>query len=120
LRCSIEFLEPARLAKLLPKFQKLLKREVFKAKRTLLTLIRGVVEAGGASGHASLKNLVLCLVELLSNHDWAVRKATAETLVVLANVERDFLSEFKADCMKNIENRRFDKVFSIFTLFIVD
>ncbi|KEH31865.1 microtubule-associated TORTIFOLIA-like protein [Medicago truncatula] len=102
--------EPARLAKLLPKFQKLLKREVFKAKPALLTLIGSVVEAGGASGHASLKNLVPCLVESLSNRDWAVRKAAAETLVVLANVERDFLSEFKADCMKVFDNRRFDKV----------
>ncbi|XP_058762444.1 TORTIFOLIA1-like protein 3 [Vicia villosa] len=102
--------DSARLAKLLPKFQKLLKREVFKAKPALLTLIGSVVEAGGASGHVSLKNLVPCLVESLSNRDWAVRKAAAETLVVLANVERDFLSEFKSDCLKVFENRRFDKV----------
>lgn len=102
--------DPARLAKLLPKFQKLLKREVFKAKPALLTLIGSVVEAGGASGHASLKSLVSCLVELLSNRDWAVRKATAETLLVLANVERDFLSEFKSECLTVFENRRFDKV----------
>ena len=51
LRCSIEFPAPARLAKLLPKFQKLLKRVVLKAKPALLTLIGSVVEAGGASGH---------------------------------------------------------------------
>ncbi|CAL5198309.1 unnamed protein product [Lathyrus oleraceus] len=102
--------DSARLAKLLPKFQKLLKREVFKAKPALLTLIGSVIEAGGASGHVSLKNLVPCLVESLSNRDWAVRKAAAETLVVLANVERDFLSEFKSDCLKDFENRRFDKV----------
>ncbi|KAL5064711.1 hypothetical protein RYX36_026448 [Vicia faba] len=102
--------DSARLAKLLPKFQKLLKREVFKAKPALLTLIGSVVEAGGASGHVSLKNLVPCLVESLSNGDWAVRKAAGETLMVLANVERDFLSEFKSDCLKVFENRRFDKV----------
>ncbi|GAU38372.1 hypothetical protein TSUD_209510 [Trifolium subterraneum] len=102
--------DSARLAKLLPKFQKLLKREVFKAKPALLTLIGSVVEAGGASGQASLKNLVPCLVESLSNRDWAVRKSAAETLLVLANVEREFLTEFKSDCLKVFENRRFDKV----------
>lgn len=62
----------SRLAKLLLKFQKLLKREVcevFKAKPALLTLIGSVVEAGGASSHASLKKLVPCLVESLSNCD---------------------------------------------------
>ncbi|CAJ2664433.1 unnamed protein product [Trifolium pratense] len=102
--------DSARLAKLLPKFQKLLKREVFKAKPALLTLIGSVVEAGGASGQASLKNLVPCLVESLSNRDWAVRKSAAETLLVLANVEREFLPEFKSECLKVFENRRFDKV----------
>jgi hypothetical protein len=103
--------DSARLAKLLPKFQKLLKREVFKAKPALLTLIGSVVEAGGASGQASLKNLVPCLVESLSNRDWAVRKSAAETLLVLANVERELLPEFKSECLKVFENRRFDKVY---------
>lgn len=102
--------DPARLAKLLPRFQKLLKRDAFKAKPALLTLIGSVVEAGGASGHAALKNLVPCLLESLSSHDWAARKAASEALVVLANVERDSLSEFKAECLRVFENRRFDKV----------
>jgi hypothetical protein len=84
---------------------------VFKAKPALLTLIGSVVEAGGASGQASLKNLVPCLVESLSNRDWAVRKSAAETLLVLANVEREFLPEFKSECLKVFENRRFDKVY---------
>ena len=39
----IEFPAPARLAKLLPKFQKLLKRVVLKVKPALLTLIGSVV-----------------------------------------------------------------------------
>lgn len=64
---------------------------MFKAKPALLALIRCVVEAGGASGHASLKNLVPCLVESLSNCDWVVRKDAAETLVVSANVEMDLI-----------------------------
>ncbi|KAJ1439003.1 HEAT, type 2 [Sesbania bispinosa] len=102
--------DSARLAKLLPKFEKLLKRDGFKAKPAVLTLIGSVVDAGGASGHAALRNLVPCLVEALSSKDWAVRKASAEALVVLANVERDFLSEFKAKYFKVFENRRFDKV----------
>ncbi|XP_017420389.1 TORTIFOLIA1-like protein 4 isoform X2 [Vigna angularis] len=102
--------DPARLAKLLPRFEKLLKRDGFKAKPGLLTLVGSVVASGGASGHAPLKSLVPCLVEALSNDDWATRKAAAETLVVVANVERNFLSEFKAECVRVFENRRFDKV----------
>lgn len=104
--------DPAKLGKLLPRFEKLLKRDGFRAKPALLTLIGSIVEAGGASGQAVLKNLVPCLVESLSSNDWAVRKASAEALVVLATVEREFLSEFKAECLKVFENRRFDKVCS--------
>ncbi|CAJ1943964.1 unnamed protein product [Sphenostylis stenocarpa] len=102
--------DPARLAKLLPRFEKLLKRDGFKAKPALLTLVGSVVAVRGASGHAPMKSLVPCLVEALSNDDWATRKAAAETLVVVARVERDLLSEFKAECVRVFENRRFDKV----------
>ncbi|XP_057763566.1 TORTIFOLIA1-like protein 3 [Arachis stenosperma] len=102
--------DPARLAKLLPRFEKLLKRDGFKAKPALLALIGSVVRAGGASSHAALSNLVPCLVESLSSEDWAARKTAAEALAVVAVVERDSLSEFKAGCMKVFENRRFDKV----------
>lgn len=89
--------DPARLAKLLPRFEKLLKRDGFKAKPALLTLVGSVVAAGGASGHAQLKSLVPCLVEALSSDDWATRKAAVETLVVVVDMERDFLSEFKGE-----------------------
>ncbi|KAJ1421779.1 Armadillo-type fold [Sesbania bispinosa] len=103
--------DPARLAKLLPRLEKLLKCEGFKAKAAVLALIGTVVEAGGASGRGgALKNLVPCLVESLSSDDWATRKGAAEALLKLAVVERDFLSEFKASCLKVFENRRFDKV----------
>ncbi|XP_020203483.1 TORTIFOLIA1-like protein 3 [Cajanus cajan] len=102
--------DPARLAKLLPRFEKLLKRDGFKAKPALLTLVGSVVAGGGASGYAPLRSLVPCLVESLSSDDWSTRKAAAEALVVVANVEREFLPEFKAECVKVFENRRFDKV----------
>ncbi|MED6150249.1 hypothetical protein PIB30_070569 [Stylosanthes scabra] len=102
--------DPARLAKLLPRFEKLLKRDGFKAKPALLALIGSVARAGGASSHAALSNLVPCLVESLSSEDWAARKSAAEALAVVAVMERDSLSEFKAGCMKVFENRRFDKV----------
>ncbi|XP_061373518.1 TORTIFOLIA1-like protein 3 [Gastrolobium bilobum] len=102
--------DPARLAKLLPRLEKLLKCEGFKAKAALLALFGSVVEAGGASSHGVLRKLVPCLVESLSSDDWAARKGAAEALVKLAIVERDFLSEFKAGCLKVFENRRFDKV----------
>lgn len=102
--------DPARLAKLMPRFEKLLKCESFKAKAALLALIGSVVSAGAASFNGVLKNLVPCLMEYLSSEDWAARKAAAEALVSLAVVERDSLAEYKADCLKVFENRRFDKV----------
>ncbi|XP_024027924.1 TORTIFOLIA1-like protein 4, partial [Morus notabilis] len=87
--------EPARLAKLMPRLEKLLKCESFKAKPALLTLIGSVIGAGGASGEVMLRNLVPCLVQFLSSEDWAARKAAAEALVKLAVLERDALSDFK-------------------------
>ncbi|KAF7838388.1 TORTIFOLIA1-like protein 3 [Senna tora] len=102
--------EPARLMKLLPRFEKLLKCEGFKAKPALLTLLGSVIEAGGASSPGALRNLVPCMVEFLGSKDWAARKAAAEALMKLAIVERDMLSEFKAGCLKVFESRRFDKV----------
>ncbi|KAL5543778.1 hypothetical protein UlMin_007562 [Ulmus minor] len=103
-------LEPAKLGKLLPKFEKLLKCESFKAKPVLLTLVGSVIEVGGVSGEGRLRNLVPCSVSFLSNKDWAVRKATTKALGKLAVVERDLLSEFKAGCLKTFENWRFDKI----------
>lgn len=102
--------EPARLAKLLPRLEKLLKCEGFKAKPALLMLIGSVIEAGGASSPGALRNLVPCMVEFLSSKDWAARKAAAEALMKLAIVERDMLPEFKSGCLKVFESRRFDKV----------
>ncbi|PRQ16039.1 putative MT-associated protein TORTIFOLIA1/SPIRAL2 [Rosa chinensis] len=102
--------EPARLAKLLPKFERLLKSDNFKAKPALLTLIGSVIESGGASGQGALRNLVPCLVSFLSSDDWAARKAAAEGLAKLAVAERDSLSEFKAGALRTFESRKFDKV----------
>ncbi|KAL1357208.1 hypothetical protein HN51_009168 [Arachis hypogaea] len=100
--------DSARLAKLLPRLQKLLKLDGFKAKAAVLQLIRSIVGAGGASGAVS--GLVPCLLEAIGSTNWAARKAAAEVLEKLAEVERNSLSEFKAGCLKVIENRRFDKV----------
>ncbi|XP_050376358.1 TORTIFOLIA1-like protein 3 [Argentina anserina] len=105
--------EPARLAKLLPKFERLLKSDSFKAKPALLTLIGSVIGSGGASSQGALRNLVPCLVNFLSSDDWAARKAAAEGLVKLAVAERDSLSEFKAGSLRTFESRKFDKVKSV-------
>uniref|UniRef100_A0A5B6YT58 Putative microtubule-associated protein TORTIFOLIA1 n=1 Tax=Davidia involucrata TaxID=16924 RepID=A0A5B6YT58_DAVIN len=102
--------EPLYLRKLLPKLEKLLKCESFKAKPALLTLITSIIGAGGASSHQILKNLVPCLVEFVSSEDWAARKTTAEALITLAVVEKDMLSEFKASYLKTFEAKRCDKV----------
>ncbi|XP_062169334.1 TORTIFOLIA1-like protein 3 isoform X2 [Alnus glutinosa] len=102
--------DPARLAKLLPRFEKLLKCESFKAKAALLALIGSVVSVGAASFNGTLRNLVPCLVEFLSSDDWTARKAAAEALLSLALVERDSLPEYKPGCVTVFESRRYDKV----------
>lgn len=106
--------DPARLAKLLPRFEKLLKCESFRAKAALLALIDSVVSVGAASFNGALRNLVPCLVEFLSNDDWTARKAAAEALLSLAVVERDSLPEYKPGCVKVFESRRYDKVLLFF------
>lgn len=98
------------LRRLLPRLEKLLKSESFKAKSALLTVIGSVIGAGVASSQQVVKNLVQCLVEFVTSEDWAARKTAAEALVKLAVVERDILSEFKAPCLKTFEAKRFDKV----------
>ncbi|PHT47791.1 hypothetical protein CQW23_11999 [Capsicum baccatum] len=98
------------LRKLLPRFEKLLKSESFKAKAALLTLIGSVIAVGGASSQQIVRNLVPYLVEFVSSDDWAARKASAEALMRLAAVEGDALSEFKTSCLKSFEAKRFDKV----------
>ncbi|KAG7954706.1 hypothetical protein I3843_11G033200 [Carya illinoinensis] len=102
--------DPARLAKLFPRFEKLLKCESFKAKAALLALMGTVVSAGAASFNGASKNLVPCLMEFLRREDWTARKAAAEALLSLAVVERDTLAEYKAGCLKVFESRRYDKV----------
>ncbi|THG22648.1 TORTIFOLIA1-like protein 3 [Camellia sinensis] len=98
------------LRKLLPKLERLLKCDSFKAKPALLTLIGSVIGSGAASTHQIVKNLVPCLVEFIGSEDWAARKAAAEALLKLALVERDLLMEFKVSCLKTFEARKFDKV----------
>ncbi|KAG5006879.1 hypothetical protein JHK82_024813 [Glycine max] len=78
-------------------FEKLLKRDSFKAKPMPSTLVETAVAANCTSDHTQLKSLVPCLVEALSSDDWATRKAAVETLVVVVDMERDFLSEFKGE-----------------------
>ncbi|KAI3930394.1 hypothetical protein MKW92_045791 [Papaver armeniacum] len=98
------------LLRILPRLVKLLKTESFKAKPALLNLITSIVNVGGISNQSLLVILVPCCVEFLSHEDWAIRKASAETLWRLAVVERDLLSEFKSSCFPTFENRRYDKV----------
>lgn len=102
--------EPAKLCRLLPRFERLLKTDAFRANSAALTLIESVVGVGAARSEGVLKNLVPCLLGFLSGDDWAARKASAEVLLKLAVVESDLLVEFKPACLKVFENRRFDKV----------
>ncbi|KAK2965154.1 hypothetical protein RJ640_005317 [Escallonia rubra] len=98
------------LRRLVPRLEKLLKCEGFKAKPALLTVVGSVIGAGGACSEVVVRNLVGCLVGCVGSEDWAARKAAAEALWRLAVSEGDFLVEFKASCLKTFEAKRFDKV----------
>ncbi|GMH01319.1 hypothetical protein Nepgr_003158 [Nepenthes gracilis] len=98
------------ILKLLPKWMKLLKCDSFKAKSSLLALIRSVVGVVQIGNCNLLKDLVTSLVEFLKSEDWAARKAAAEALSKVAVVEREALPELKAMCLRTLESRKFDKV----------
>ncbi|KAI7754098.1 hypothetical protein M8C21_009613, partial [Ambrosia artemisiifolia] len=99
------------LRRIVPKIEKLLKCDGFKAKAALLTFLGSVIGVGGASSVVVVKSLVSVLVEFVAkSEDWSARKAAAEGLEKLAVVERDLLLEFKASCLKTFEAKRFDKV----------
>lgn len=101
------------LRRLLPKLEKLAKSASFKAKAALLALIGSIVDVKGVlsdGGKNVVRNLIVLLVEFLSSADWAARKAAAEALMKMAAMEKDALSEYKIQCLKSFEAKRFDKV----------
>uniref|UniRef100_A0A2C9UJK7 TORTIFOLIA1/SINE1-2 N-terminal domain-containing protein n=1 Tax=Manihot esculenta TaxID=3983 RepID=A0A2C9UJK7_MANES len=103
--------EPGRLGKaLVPKLERLLKSDGYKAKSAGLVVMGSVIGVGGVRGYAGMGGLVKSLVGFLSSEDWAARKTAAEALGRLALVERDAMVEFKSGCLKVFENRKFDKV----------
>lgn len=104
--------DPGRLGRILPKLEKLVKCDGFKAKAAGLTVVGSVIASGGVSSLApgGTKELVDCLVGFLIGEDWAARKAAAEALWRLAVVERDSMAEYKTGCLKVFEAKRFDKV----------
>lgn len=95
---------------LLPRVEKLLRSNAFKAKAALLTVVGSVIEVGAVSGREMVRTLVGSLVGFLGSEDWAVRKAAAEALVKLAVVEGGMVTEYKAACLKTFEAKKFDKV----------
>ncbi|XP_071710712.1 TORTIFOLIA1-like protein 3 [Rutidosis leptorrhynchoides] len=106
--------EPVYLRRMLPRIEKLLKSDSFKAKSALLTVLGSVIGAGAASSAVIVRNLVSVLVEFVAkSEDWSARKSAAEALEKLAVLETDLLSEFKAPCLKTFETKKFDKVKSV-------
>nr|KAJ0213500.1 hypothetical protein LSAT_V11C400186620 [Lactuca sativa] len=106
--------EPVYLRRMLPRIEKLLKCDSFKAKSALLTLLASVIGVGAASSPVIVRNLVNVLVEFVAkSEDWSARKAAAEALEKLAVVETDLLSEYKTPCLKTFEAKKFDKVKSV-------
>ncbi|KAL4566564.1 hypothetical protein LXL04_030682 [Taraxacum kok-saghyz] len=103
--------DTAYLRRLLPRIERLLKNDCFKAKAALLTVVASVISVGAASSPAIVRNLVKIMVEfVVKSEDWTARKAAAEALEKLAVVETDLLPEFKASCLKTFEAKKFDKV----------
>ncbi|GKV14208.1 hypothetical protein SLEP1_g25111 [Rubroshorea leprosula] len=104
--------DPGRLGKIVPRLEKLVKCDAFRAKAAGLTVIGSVIGSGGVSGLApeTIKGLVNCLVKFLTSEDWAARKAASEALWRLAVVEKDSMAEFKSGCLRVFEARKFDKV----------
>ncbi|KAI3504626.1 hypothetical protein L2E82_46536 [Cichorium intybus] len=103
--------DSAYLRRLLPRIERLLKNDSFKAKAALLTVVASVISVGAASSPIIVKNLVKILVEfVVKSEDWSARKSAAEALEKLAVVETDLLLEFKASCLKTFEAKKFDKV----------
>lgn len=100
----------SQLRKNLSKLGKLAKNEGFKAKAALLVLIGSIIAVGGATSRSVMDWLVPCIIEFLSNDDWAVRKAAAETLGRVAVAERDLAADYKASCVSSLDSRRFDKI----------
>lgn len=89
---------------------KLLKCDGFKAKASLIVLVKSAIRVCEIGNCNLLRDLVNCLVEFLKYDDWAARKAAADALREIADVERENLSEMKVSCLKIIESRKFDKV----------
>ncbi|KAL5747305.1 hypothetical protein ACOSP7_024302 [Xanthoceras sorbifolium] len=97
------------LGRMMARLEKLVKNEGFKAKAAGLVVIGSVIGSGAVAG-SGLKGLISCLLGFLSGEDWAARKAAAEALWRLAVVEKDAVAEFKGNCLKVFESRKFDKV----------
>ncbi|KAM0060543.1 putative MT-associated protein TORTIFOLIA1/SPIRAL2 [Helianthus debilis subsp. tardiflorus] len=104
--------EPVYLRRMVVRIEKLLKVDSFKAKAALLTVLGSVIRVGGVVSSAVIvKSLVSVLVGfVVKSEDWSARKAAAEALEKLAVVERDLLLEFKSECLKTFEAKKFDKV----------
>ncbi|XP_021733715.1 TORTIFOLIA1-like protein 4 [Chenopodium quinoa] len=102
--------ESSQLMKVLPKWMKLVKCDGFKAKSSLILLMKSSIRVCEIGNCNLLRDLVNCFVEFLKSEDWAARKAAADALKEIAMVERENLSEMKVSCLKIIESRKFDKV----------
>ncbi|KAL2936003.1 TORTIFOLIA1-like protein 3 [Bienertia sinuspersici] len=102
--------DTSQILKVLPKWMKLLKCDGFKAKSSLIVLVKSAVRVCEIGNCNLLRDLVNCFVDFLKSEDWAARKAAAEALKEIAVVESENLSEMKTSCLKIIESRKFDKV----------
>ncbi|KZV14097.1 hypothetical protein F511_44440 [Dorcoceras hygrometricum] len=103
--------DASELRRLLPRVLKLIKKDCFKAKPSLLVLIGSIVSTCCVKNRSLLSSLVSTAVEFLSSEDWAARKAAAEVLEkAAATADRDMAAESKGSCVAALESRRFDKV----------
>lgn len=111
--------EPVFLKRVMQRLEKLLRSECFKPKAALLSVFASVIGVNGALSQQGVRNLMNCLVEFVTSEDWGARKAAAEALRKLAVVEKNFMIEYKASCLKTFEAKRFDKVWFYLILIII-
>ncbi|PWA67715.1 Armadillo-like helical [Artemisia annua] len=106
--------DEAYLRRLVPRVERLLKSDAFKAKAALLSVVRCLISVGCCDGALVVKGLVDLMVGfVVKSEDWSVRKGACEVLEKLAVVEGEFCKEFKRSCLKTFEAKRFDKVKSV-------
>ncbi|KAL3639948.1 hypothetical protein CASFOL_014916 [Castilleja foliolosa] len=94
--------------KLCTRVCKYLNSSSFMAKASLLHVVSSLSQVGAIAPH-NLETLLQSIHECLGSPDWAIRKAAAETLIVLSS-NGNITAEGAASTLNMLEACRFDKI----------